>query len=104
MEDIKKKFPLSIFELVLLLIVLPIIFYCSGKLLWEPINSHAPSWFFSFVGLLVILGVDGLWVMAMKLWPLKNLRIKIYATLFILTISAVFLTCWILMNMLSDMW
>jgi hypothetical protein len=104
MKEINKKFPLSVFEILMLIIVAPTIFYFAGKLLWEPINSYAPSWFFSFAGLLVILGIDGLWVVMMKLWRIENLRIKIYATIFILTISSVILTCWVLLNMLSDVW
>lgn len=103
MQEKKRKFPLSIYEVVLLVILIPILFYYTGKLLWEPINFHAPNWFFGILGLLAVLGFDCFWITAMKLWPLKNLRIKIYATLFILTISAVILTCWFMYYMLKDM-
>jgi len=104
MQEKKQKFPLSVFEIVLLAIALPVIFYYSGKLLWEPINSHAPNWFFGILGLLAILGFDCLWIIAMIYGPLKNLRIKIYTIIFVLTISAVLLTCSVMLNMLSDVW
>ncbi len=101
MQDKKRKFPLSICEIVLLAIGLPILFYYTGKVLWEPMNSDAPMWFFSLLGLLAVLGFDCAWIAIMKLWPLKSLRIKIYMTLLVLTISAVILTCWIAMNALG---
>jgi hypothetical protein len=104
MGEKRRKFPLTTLEMVLLAITLPVIFYYSGKLLWEPINSHAPNWFFSILGLLAILGFDCAWIALMKLWPLKKLRVKIYMTLFILTISAVLLTCSVMLNMLSNVW
>lgn len=104
MAEKKRIFPLSKFEIVLLAITLPVIFYYSGKLLWEPINSHAPNWFFSILGLLAILGFDCTWIALMKLWPLKTRRVKIYVTLFVLTISAVLLTCSVMLNMLSNVW
>ena len=102
MEE-RKKIPLNAYEIILLIITIPILFYCTGKLLWEPINSHAPHWFFGIVGLLAVLGLDCFWITAMKLWPLKSLRVKIYATLFVLTISAAVLTCWFIYYMLKDM-
>jgi len=104
MQKKKREFPLSSFEIVSLVFVLPAIFYYSGRLLWEPINSHAPMWFFSFLGLLAILGFDCAWISLMKLWPLKKLRVKIYLTSLILTISAVILYCWVMLNLLSDVW
>ncbi len=100
-EEKKKKFPLTIFEVALLIIVIPILFYYTGKLLWEPMNKHAPNWFFNFWGLLLVLGFNFAWIIMMKLWSFKNLRIKIYASLFIFTVSAVILTCWVLLNLFS---
>jgi len=78
MEATKKKFPLNIFEVILLMILLPFTFYFLIKLLGEPINKHAPNWFFHFWGVLLILGLDSFWFMLIKLCPLKMLRLKIY--------------------------
>jgi len=83
------------------------------KLLWtlgESGDSWWLSWFLSGLGYLLdkpwnpagplsILGFDCIWVIAMIYGPLRNLRIKIYATLFIFTISAAILTMWIMGNM-----
>jgi len=102
--EAKKKFPLSVLEVVLLIIVTPIVFYFLIKLLSEPINKDAPNWFFSFWGVLLILGFDCLWLMIMKLCPLKMLRIKIYTSIIVFVISLAFLTCWAVLNMLSGVW
>jgi len=99
MKEAKKKFPLSIYEVILLVIIIPIVFYYSGKLLWMVLESETSPWitywlislFTDILGLLAVLGFDCLWIIAMIYGPLKNLRIKIYTTVFILTISAVIL-------------
>jgi hypothetical protein len=104
MQKKKRQLPLSSFEIVLLVFAIPVIFYYTGRLLGEPINSDAPTWFFGFLGLLAILGFDCAWIALMKFWPLKNLRVKIYLTSLILTISAVILYCWVMLNLLSGVW
>jgi len=99
MEEVKRKFPLSIYEVILLVIIIPIVFYYSGKLLWMVLESETPpritywliSLFTGIWGFLAVLGFDCIWIIAMIYGPLKNLRIKIYTTVFILTISAVIL-------------
>lgn len=104
MQDEKRKFPLSTPEVVFLIIFIPIIFYVAMRMLIKPMNSYAPYWFSTWIGFLVVLGFDILWVIAMKLLPLKNIRIKIYSILLVLTFSLSILTCWMLLNALSDMW
>jgi hypothetical protein len=103
MQEKKRKIPLSICEVVLLVVLIPILFYYSGKLLWMIGESETPSWFpywfaswfTSIWGLLAVLGFDCLWIIAMVFWSLKNLRVKIYITLFILTISGAILVFWL---------
>lgn len=114
MEEKKKRFPLSIYEIILLVILIPIIFYHLEKFLWTFEASDKvwwSSWFiyclrhllekpWNFLGPLIIAVFVYLWFMAMKLWPLKNLRIKIYSTLFILTFLTAILTMWFVGNFL----
>ncbi len=95
MEDKKRKFPLSIYELILILIIVPIVFYLWTKLLWSPsfkelinIISTEPVLFVTLWGPLIIIGFDFLWLIYMFRLSNKNLRIKIYATVFLMTISA----------------
>jgi hypothetical protein len=101
MEEKKKKFPISMYEIILLLVIIPVVFYYSGKLLWHIEESNTTSdllrWFTNLLldmGPLSILGFDILWIIAMKFWPLKSLRIKIYSTAFIFTMSAMLLVSW----------
>jgi len=114
MQEKKRKFPLSIYEIVLLVILIPILFYYSEKLLWtlgETGDSRRWNWFINVLGYLLekpwnplgplfILGFNYLWIKAMKLWSVKNLRIKIYPTLLLFTISAAILTMWLVGNLL----
>ncbi len=104
MDEKKRKFPLSIPEVVFLVIFIPIIFYKTMRILIKPMNSYAPYWFSTWMGFLAVLGFDILWIIAMKLLLLKNIRVKIYLTLLVLTLSFSILACWILLNALSDMW
>jgi hypothetical protein len=110
MKEIKRKFPLSIFEILLVIIIIPIVFYCWTKLLWHPwfenfleaINSDLPEKFVSFWGPSVIVGFNILWIVGMYWLPLKKIRIKIYATLFLLTISAATLIFWLMTTALRN--
>ena len=94
MKEIKKKFSLSISEIILLIIVIPILFGCTFMFFLTK-EGVLPYGFSSILGLLTVLGFDFLWVITMKLLPLKNLRIKIYMTLFVLTVSAALIACWV---------
>ena len=113
MQEKNRKSPLSVYEVVLLVILIPILFYYTEKLLWtieESGEARWFNWFLSFLGYflekpwspwgpLCILGFGCLWMMAMIYGPLKNLRVKIYATLIVFTISAAILTMWIMGNL-----
>jgi hypothetical protein len=103
-EEKKKKFPLNAIEVVLLVVAFPVVFYFLLKILCEPMNKHAPYWFSKFWGILLILGFDFIWLLVMKLWPLKILRVKIYITLIVFVISSAILACWTILNLLSGIW
>jgi hypothetical protein len=108
MEDKKRRFPLNIFEVVLLVISIPVIFYGWIKLLLCPwfesflllLNLHGI--FLSFSTAFVIVGFNILWLVGMYWLPFKNLRIKIYLTIFLLAISAATLTFWLTTKALSE--
>ncbi|MFA5239602.1 MAG: hypothetical protein WC476_07855 [Phycisphaerae bacterium] len=113
MEEKTKRFPLSVYEIVLLVILVPILFYYTEKLLWvlgESGTGWWLSWVFNFLGfllnkpwspwgLLSVLGFDCLWIVMMVYGPLKNMRIKIYATLVVFIVSAAILTMWVMGNL-----
>lgn len=108
MEQAKRKFPLSVFEVVFLVVITPFIFYCWTKLLWHPcietylnkLNSDLPGKFFTFWGPSIILGFNILWVVGLCLLSSKKYRIKIYTTLFLFIISAATLVFWLMVNAL----
>jgi hypothetical protein len=98
----KNKYLLNIYEVILMIIILPVVFYVSLKLFFEPLNKNSPGWFHSFWGIILIIGFNALWLIAMKLWPLKLFRLKVYVTLVVLVVSLAILICWIMLNALSN--
>jgi hypothetical protein len=101
MQEEKRKLPLSRWEIVCLAILTPIVYWRAMRLLIKPMNEHMGYWFYTALGLLVVLGFDIVWVIMMKLWPLKNAKVKIVLTVLVLTLSASVISCWILLNLLS---
>ncbi len=104
MQDKKRKNPLSRLGIVCLVILIPIVYWRTTLLLFQPMNLYTPLWFSPQLGLLVIVGFDIMWVILMKLCPLKCTKVKIVLTVLVLTLSASVITCWILLISLSDMW
>lgn len=100
MDEIKNIFPISIFEIVLIIIGLSILFYCLWKYL---VGYGLPDKVESVYALLAVLLFDILWIIAMKVCPIQNLRIKLYPTLAILTFSLVYVVFWIVRQLLSGM-
>ena len=104
MQNKKSEFPLNKFEIVSLIVVIPIIFYEAMKLFVRPLNSpYMPYWVSTWLGFFAVLGLDAVLLVIIKLSPIKNVRIKIYLTLLILTLSFSILGSWVLLNALSDM-
>jgi hypothetical protein len=87
------------------MIVIPVVFYVAMRTLIKPMNSpNMPSWFFGLMGPLMVIGFDIAWVIVMKVPFINNIRVKIYLTLLVLTLSASVLACWVLLNLLSGSW
>lgn len=105
MQEKKRKFPLSIPEIVFLIIFVPISFYVAMRIFIKPMNRpDMPYWFFGPIGPIIVIGFDVLWVIAMRILSLKSIRVKIYLTLLVFTLSASVLACWVLLKLLSGMW
>jgi len=96
MEEAKRRFPLSVFEIVLLAIVIPIVFCYFAKLSFRILNSpNMPSWFFGPVGLLIVLGFDVVWILLIKFLFKTHIKIKIILMLLGVTLSTAILCWWI---------
>jgi hypothetical protein len=94
-----KRFPLKIYDIAILTIIIPFLFYYSGKIYWMilelsreiKIGTITEKLFilflilFSFPGIVII---DIIWILFAIYGPFKNARVKIYITVFLLTISA----------------
>lgn len=105
MQEKKRTSPLSIIEIVLLIISIPLIFYVTMRMLIKPMNSpNMPYCFFGWIGPFIVIGFNVLWIIAMKVLFPKNSRLKTYFTLLVLTFSASVLACWVLLNLLSGSW
>ena len=102
MHNDKCKHNLRRWEIVSLIILTPIIFLVATMLLLRPVNSYAPYWFSTPLGFFIVLGFSIIWIIVMRLWPLKNIRVKILLTLLVLTLSGSVLACWVILNALSD--
>ena len=111
MRDKEQKSPVNRFgiicEIVFLGIVAIAVYVGATLLLGEPINRHMPNWFFGPIGLFMILGFDIIWVIGMKIWKLKSVQVKIIKkilSVLVFALSASVLTCWLILNLLSDVW
>ena len=104
MQEKKRKLPLSSLEIVLLAILSLIIFWGTMRLLLRPMNDYAPYWFSTPLGPSCVLGIDIVWIIILRSWKLKNVKVKIIITSLVFTISASVLACWILLNALRGIW
>ena len=93
MQENRLKYVIIGLEVVSSAILIPIVYWVACKSLIEPIELYIfediPTWLVFFI----VLGFDVGWVVIMRLWPLKNMNIKIILTLLVLTLSASVLTC-----------
>jgi len=107
MQEKERKFPLSPLEIIFLAIVAIAVYVGAILLLGKPINHHMPNWFFGPIGFFMIFGFDIIWIIGMKLWKFKSVRIKIIKkilSVLVLALSASILTCWLILNLLSNIW
>ena len=88
-----RKKVLSIIAEVIILAILTVgAYFGIMKLLIAPILILGQLTF-SLEFLIGILGIDVIWISTIKLWPLKNIHIKIFLTLLLLAFSAAVVTC-----------
>lgn len=111
MQEDEQKSPVNRFEIACEIVFLTImaiaVYVGSIWLLGEPINRHMPNWFFSPIGLFMILGLDVIWIFCMKLRKSKTKRmsrVKRFLSVLIFSLSASVLTSWLILNLLSDIW
>jgi hypothetical protein len=102
MQKKKRILLLRGLQLVSLAILLPLTYWVALKLLIEPIEYYVfeqiPTWLVFFI----VGAFDVGWIMAMRMWPLRNINIKIILTLLVLTLSASVLSCLLALGALRD--
>jgi len=97
------RLAITVVEIVLLAVVMLMVYAGGVLLLFDVINRAMGDWFFSPLGIFVVVGIDIVWVAWVIRWQLKNARIKIILTAFVLTLSASVLTCLVVLSSLGDM-
>ena len=100
MQKKKRSFPFSPLEAILLAILVLIIYVGSFKMLFRPINKSMLS---TQSACLMVIGFDVIWCIAMKMWPLKNIRIKIVLSILVFTLSASVVSCFMFLESLGSM-
>ena len=83
-------------------LLIPIVYAIGVIFLYEPINYFMDDWFFTWRGILTVLGFDVIWIIIMVLCPLGSIKVKVVLTLLVLALSASVLTCWALLESLSS--
>jgi len=110
MSEKKQKFPLGPLEVVFLAILTPIIYVSTVRLLLGPIElafyPHVPyesRSISTWMVLLAVLAFDVAWMLSMRSWPLKSIprRLRIFLTVFVLTLSTSVLTCFVALDILE---
>ena len=100
MPEKRQKFRLSPLEIVCLVILTPIIYLGGIKLLLVPIGkafyphtSYVYGGIYIWIVFIILLGFNVVWLVLMKLWPLRNVKVKIILTWFVFILSAVVMSC-----------
>lgn len=95
-EEKKRRMLLICLEVVSLAVIIPMFYWGSFRLLWEPIADtfYDPHGDLAFiVAFLVVVAFDGVWLRLMVLCPKKDIHGKIILTLLVLSLSAAILSC-----------
>ncbi|MHC4068355.1 MAG: hypothetical protein ACYS18_04565 [Planctomycetota bacterium] len=103
MQKEKRKFPLRVWEIAFLAILLLVIFFLAVWLLIMPLNEIS-RWISTPVLFGVIIGVDAIWLLSMYLPTPKYIKLKIVITCLLLTLTAAVIACWILLVSMGNMW
>ena len=83
-------------ETVVFVIIFLGVFIISFCLMLYPLDRHAPLWFFSSIGLSVILIFDIIWVLIMRLLFRKYKKVSFFFIFSGLAISTAILSWWII--------
>ncbi len=107
MQEKKRKFPLTPLETILLAILTPII-YVGGFMslvVWQ--KRSYPDFFENNpygLSYFIVLGFDAVWIVLMKLWPYRNIKVKVVLTLLVFILSALVLTDLFITGVFNNMW
>jgi len=110
MQNQKSKVFLRCLNIVLsvIVVVLTGVIYLWGLRVIIPSESDYPHrylyLYFRGLSFLIVLGFDVVWIILMRLWPLKNTKLKIVLTLVIFTLSAIVLTDLLIIHAFQNMW
>jgi len=105
----KKEYRMTVMEIIIIIILVPLVFvggYMSlGTLFMGRIGALMPNWFFTIWGVIAILAFDVLWIIIVsKFWPQRKVRLKIFLTVLILTLSlSALLSLWIVKGLAESM-
>lgn len=105
----KKVSSLNKKDIVILIILVPLVFWVGymslGTLFMGRIGALMPNWFFTVWGGSAILGFDVLWgVTTFTFRPHVKIRLKIFLTVLILTLSAsAILSLWVVKGFADSM-
>jgi hypothetical protein len=104
MEEKKCKILFVCLEIICLVILLPLFYWGSVKLLFVPLSdlTYYPNQKISILtAFIIVLSFDAIWLILMKLCFKGKAHIKLIITLFVLAFSAVILTCFVLAEALK---
>jgi hypothetical protein len=90
------------FKVVFFLIVTVAVYVGGVLLLFNPMSYIQFDWFFTWIGLCVVLIFDVLFVVVMILFPFENSRLRKILIWLTLTISGSISTCWRGLSLLAD--
>lgn len=109
MKADKQENSLSRSEIILLIILTPIIYVGGFIILASMQYTTLPHQYLvgtdlSFLNYVIILGLDVGWVILMKRWSYKNLKVKIILTWLLFLLSAIILTDVFITGIFEGMW
>ncbi len=109
MQEKKQKILLICLEVISLAILLPILFFGIVSLLLGPIEDNFyPHDLYdrriihTWMVFVFILALNAIWFTLMKLCPKDKIHVKIVLTLLVLTFSAAVLSCFVIVDALTN--
>lgn len=96
-----------VFEVIALTLVAIVVFIGGIYLVMRVIGRFIPLWFSGFMGPLLILGLDLLWIIGIRMWRPRNNQLKVIKkiiSVIVLSFSASVLTLWCIGYLFRDVW